>query len=220
MYKTVVLCSMLTMLVFTSSSAIAEGIFPYVGIYGGVPLTSINKISDSSGTIKTEFDPGYMGGLAAGAIFETNGGWNIERIRAEAEVGYRTNNVVRGKNLQGKNVDLNGKVSLKNYMVNGYLDNTSILSTGHPVLLFLTAGAGIATATIDSISYNNKNIISSSYATQFAYQGGIGIGYELTRNITVDAAYKYMATTAFEFGNIKAEYGCHSIQFGAQYIFR
>jgi len=105
-------------------------------------------------------------------------------------------------------------------MVNGYLENNSKLAGEWPITLFITAGAGVATASVKSIAYKNSTIISSSNDTEFAYQGGLGGGYELTKNITFDLSYKYLTTSNFQFGNIKADYGSHNVLLGAKYIFR
>lgn len=220
MFKQIIFCSLFVMAVSSSPSAFADSASPYVGVTIGTPLTSINKLSDSSGSLDTESNLGYMAGLTAGAVFEMSGGWNVERIRAEAEIGYRSSELVRLKNKQGQTSGVNGTVEVTNIMVNGYLENTSMLSSDLPVTIFLTAGAGAATASISSISYQGATLIKSARNTQLAYQGGLGFGYGLTNSITLDAAYKYMGTTRFNFAGIMAEYGSHNILLGARYTFK
>jgi opacity protein-like surface antigen len=212
--------SLLIMFAITSSPAFADPLSPYVGVTIGTPLTSINKISDSSGSLNTDFNPGYMAGLTAGVTFDSWDRWNIEKIRAEAEIGYRSSELIRMKNTQGQSVNVSGEVSVTNIMVNGYLENTSMLSRDLPVTLFLTAGVGGAMASISSISYRGTTLVSSARNTQLAYQGGFGFGYDLTKRITLDATYKYLGTTEFNFAGIKAEYGSHNILFGARYLFK
>jgi opacity protein-like surface antigen len=204
----------------SSASAFNSDLYPYVGITLGSPLTSINSLSDSSGSLDTEFKPGYMAGFTAGISFETVQRWNINRIRAEAEVGYRSSELSRMKNSRGISTDLNGTLTVANYMLNGYLDNLTAFTKDTPVSLFISAGAGVAVASISSITNRGTILVNSSKNTQLAYQGGIGAGYELTKSFGLDVTYKYLGTTPFKFAGVKAEYGSHNILFGAKYSFK
>ena len=124
------------------------------------------------------------------------------------------------KNSGGLSSDVTGEVSVANIMVNGYLENTSMLSNDLPVTLFLTAGAGVAIASISPVLNQGTTLIASARDAQFAYQGGAGVGYKFTKNVTVDTSYKYLGTTDFTFGGIKAAYGSHTILVGARYQFK
>jgi opacity protein-like surface antigen len=221
MFNKSMLCPLLIMLVIAAPPAFADSTSnTYVGVTIGTPLTSINKLSDSSGSLNTDSNPGYMAGLAAGVRFDSWESWNIEKIRMEAEVSYRSSELIRLKTTQGQSTDVSGKVTVTNYMVNGYLENTSMLSMDLPVIMFLTAGAGAAMASIDSITYQGTILVAAASDTQLAYQGGFGAGYELTKHLTLDASYKYLGTTEFRFAGIKAQYGSHNIMFGARYLFK
>lgn len=193
---------------------------PYVGVTLGTALTSVNKLSDSSGSLDTDFEPGYMVGLTTGVAFKTDAVSNIDRVRAEAEIGYRSNHLKSMKNAQGQSVDMSGDVSVTNFMFNIYLESISLISRDIPINIFLTAGAGVAIASISSISYQGATLVNSASDTQFAYQGGLGVGYELSKNITVDVAYKYMGTTTLKFEGVEADYGSHNIILGARYSFK
>lgn len=223
MFKCVMFFLLLIISVTTSSPAFAafsDFAYPYLGVTIGSPLTSIRKLSDSSGSLTTDFKPGYMAGVTAGVAFDSWLGWNIERIRAEAEIAYRSSNLTKMTNSKGLSYNASGTVSVTNIMMNGYLENSSMLSRDLPVTVFLTAGAGAAMASISSISYQGKTLVNSASNTQLAYQGGLGAGYELTKKITLDATYKYLGTTAFKFGGINAEYGSHTVLLGARYTFK
>jgi opacity protein-like surface antigen len=204
----------------SSASAFDRDLYPYVGITLGSPLTSINKLSDASGSLETEFKPGYMAGLNAGLGFETVQRWNIDRIRAEAEVGYRSSEFSKFKNAQGQSTNMSGTLTLTNYMLNGYLDNMTAFTKETPVSLFISAGAGVAVASISSITSQGSTLVNSAKNSQLAYQGGMGVGYELTRTFDVDITYKYLGTTPFKFAGVKAEYGSHNILLGAKYLFK
>lgn len=213
----------LTMLIFaafTPALAFDSNTYPYAGITLGSPLTAISKLSDSSASLKTDFDPGYMAGLAAGIAINSQMGWNIERIRVEAEVGYRSNDLLRMRNDDGQRANMDGKLSVTTFMLNGYLENSGTIIREVPINLFLTAGVGAAMASISTISFQGETLVKSATNTQFAYQGGLGAGYELTKHITLETSYKYLGTTKFKFNGVTAEYGSHNVLLGARYAFK
>jgi opacity protein-like surface antigen len=211
---------LVTMLLASAQAfAFDDSFSPYIGVIVGTPITSVNKLSDATGSLETEFNPGLLGGLTAGASMNTNFGYNIDRIRLEAEAAYRTNELVKMNGAQGQRANVNGTVSVTNYMLNGYLENSNFVTKEMPVSLFLTAGAGAAIATISEISYRGRTLVASGKNTQLAYQGGLGVGTELTKNITIDLSYKYMGTTPFNFSGVSATYGSHNILLGARYSF-
>lgn len=215
-----VLVSCLIFSLISPAFAVEKDVYPYMGVTLGTALTSVSKISDSSGSLDTDFKSGYMAGLIAGIAFNTDPGLNIDRIRVEAEAGYRTNELLKIKNSQGQSASMNGAITVKNFMINGYLDNTLLLTNGVPVKIFVTAGGGIVTATSDTITYQGATLVESANDTQFAYQGGLGFGYEPMDNITLDVTYKYLGTAPFKFGEVTADYGSHNIMFGAWYAFK
>lgn len=220
MFKIVNMCLAGLLILVSSAFGFDDFTRPYIGVFGGSAITSVNKVSDSSGSLNTDFDPGYLVGLNAGVTFDAMLGMNIERIRSEIEVGYRSNSLVHMKNTQGQSANMDGTVSVTNLMLNGYLENTSALSSDQKINLYMTAGVGAAMASISSVYYQGTTLIKSASDTQLAYQGGFGIGYDLTKNVTLDAAYKYMGTTTFEFAGVDAQYGSHNVLFGARYLFK
>lgn len=197
-----------------------ESLFPYAGATFGAALTAVNKLSDSSGSLVTDFRTGYFTGITAGFALHSPLEWNIDRIRIEAELGHRSNVLSRIKNPQGQSVAISGTFTITNLMVNGYLDNTGMVINDVPVTLFLTAGAGVATASISAINFQGIPLVASARDSRLAYQVGGGIGYELTRNITLDVSYKYMGTSPFKFAGVKADYGSHNVMLGAWYGFK
>jgi opacity protein-like surface antigen len=200
--------------------AIESEVYPYVGATLGSTLTSVSKISDSGGSLYTDFNPGYMAAVATGIAFNTYLDWNIERIRIEAEIGYGSNELSRIRNSKGQSADASGSIAVKNLMINGYLENTGLLINGVPVNIFITAGAGVASAAISTISYQGITLVTSANDTQLAYQGGLGAGYEMTKKITLDATYRYMWAAPFSFAGVKADYASHTVLLGARYAFK
>ena len=61
----------------------------------------------------------------------------------------------------------------------------------------------------------------------FAYQLAAGVGYVISKQITLDLGYKYFATAKPEFefsagfggGKVEAEYSSHNIFLGLRYSF-
>jgi opacity protein-like surface antigen len=211
------------MLLVSGSAFAFDGstIRPYIGVFAGSPITSVNKLSDASGSVDTDFKPGLLAGLTAGAVVDTNWRYNIDRLRLEAEAAYRTSELVKLNGTQGQSANLNGTVAVTNYMLNGYLENSNFMSSKDmPVSLFLAFGAGTAIATITEISYRGRVLVASGKNTQLAYQVGLGIGSELAKNFALDLTYKYMGTTPFKFAGVSAEYGSHNVMAGARYFFR
>ena len=80
--------------------AVESDIYPYAGVTLGTALTSVR--SDNSGLLHSDFNPGYMAGGAAGIAFNSYLDCNIDRIRIEAEMGYRSNEISSITNSQGK----------------------------------------------------------------------------------------------------------------------
>lgn len=218
--KAFLTCCLMSILV-SPVLAFGSSTYPYASITFGTPLTATNKLSDKSGSLNTDSNPGYMTGLCVGVTFETKPGWNIEQVRAEAEIGYRTNDLVKIRNKQGQTDNMSGNVAVINFMLNGYLENTVLLASNVPINIFITAGVGSAMASTSPIYLpNTPDPIPSSNDTQLAYQAGLGAGYQLTKRFTLDAVYKYLGTTPFNFSGIKAEYGSHNILLGARYSFK
>lgn len=220
MLKTVYMCLGFS-LVLVSSALGSEGFAtPYIGVYGGSAITSVNKLSDSSGSLNTDFDPGYLIGVTAGVTFDLKYGMNIDRVRTELEAGYRSNALARMKDAHGQSAKMDGTVTVTNFMLNCYLDNTSTLSNAQPFNLFMTVGVGAATASISPISYQGTTLVTSASDTQLAYQGGVGAVFDLTKNVMLDVAYKYLGTTKFIFTEVNAEYGSHNAMLGVRYSFK
>lgn len=219
-FKIINMCLMISLVLVSSALGSENFATPYIGVYGGSAITSVNKISDSSGSLDTDFNPGYLVGVTAGVTFDVKYGMNIDRVRTEIEAGYRSNSLAHMKDAHGQSAKMDGTVSVTNFMLNCYLDNTSMLSNVQPFNLFLTVGVGAATASISPVSYQGTTLVTSARDTQLAYQGGAGAIFDLTKNVTLDAAYKYLGTTTFRFTEVNAEYGSHNVLLGVRYSFK
>ncbi len=146
--------------------------------------------------IVEEFD--YGSGITLLGAF----GCDYGDYRAEAELGYQTNDVEAYSSLYNGDTedegDLQGDVSVVSLMGNGYYD----IDLGG-IEFYLTAGVGaaqvsfndIADADDDDVTYNESEMT-------LAYQLGAGFGIPVSDGIMLDARYRYFATTDFTLSSI------------------
>jgi len=113
-------------------------------------------------------------GWAAGA----KAGYDFVGPRVELEGIYHENQTAGG-NFPGS--ALNGKIGQANAMVNALYD----FNFGSPIVPYIGVGAGIAF--VDSYSPINS--------TAFAYQGILGVGYNVTPNLKFSVEGRYMGAS-------------------------
>lgn len=178
----------------------------YAGIHGGLLLVQDSDISGSSLVNNVEFDPGF----AVGGVF----GYKMEQgVRLEAEYTYRRAsaddacfNSVCASDLTGLSAD--GSVDAHAIMANAWYEPR--FGKWRP---YIGGGAGLGILGVD-VSGAVAGLGAFSYSdtdTVFAYQGGAGVGYELTSNNIASIGYRYWATTDPKFSGVEAEVGTHTI---------
>ncbi len=96
------------------------------------------------------------------------------------------------------------------FLVNGYYD----FFTKSPITPYLSAGIGFA-----NLKINDLDDFGDSSDTVLAYQVGVGLGYAINREVTLDFKYRYFATADPNFDGMDAECGSHNIYVGARYNF-
>ena len=69
------------------------------------------------------------------------------------------------------------------------------IKTNSEITPYIGGGLGVANVAIDnlSLSMNGVTILGSEDDTVFAYQVGLGIGYEINDEMTADFGYRYFA---------------------------
>ena len=197
MRRVLIFCAAIVALV-TAGTAHAKDVRPYFTLEVGA---AVNSESTVTGDVKSSFDPGLAAGAAVGLDFEA--------VRIEAEFGYRKSDISEVKAL-GVTATPSGNLQVMTYMVNAYL----VAPLDSPLKPYLVGGAGFATGSLSSILG-----LPSANDTKFAYQGGVGVGFDIKRNITLDASYRYLATSDFSFNDDKWSYGSHNMLFGVRYSF-
>jgi opacity protein-like surface antigen len=153
--------------------------------------------------------PTYDHGFTVGGAV----GYMMEKFRFEGELSYQTNDMdsLPGP---GGSLSLNCDVSVLTLLTNGYFD----FSTGGPLTPYITVGLG----------YSNVEIVieGESYDDNlFTYQLGIGVGYAMTEQITLDLRYRYLGFEDYEYsesgvGSLSAEVSSHNITAGLRFAFK
>jgi opacity protein-like surface antigen len=119
-------------------------------------------------------------------------------------------------NMLGLSLPVNSDISALGFLANIYYDfkNTS------PFTPYIGGGIGFATIYVSQGTSNLNLLWFEDDDTVFAYQLGAGVGYDVSKNWTIDLGYRYFGTSDPQFGNqFKADFGSHNVSLGARYRF-
>lgn len=173
-----------------------------------------------------DFDSGLALGLALGYKFGP--------ARVEGELAYQKNDFdditvsaggvsISGAALTG--VPFSGDVKTTSFLLNGYYDfaNDSAFTP------YLTAGLGFAKVKASSDPWDLTGLGGgvipgwSDSDTVFAYQIGAGLEYALSQTVSLDARYRYFATSdpsiTIDGENFDAEFASHNLLLGVRVSF-
>lgn len=142
-------------------------------ISGNAGFSWMNDVHDAP-------ENGYDINPDAGYILTGGIGCDYGNYRLEAELGWMQNAVDEVDGIDS------GDVNVISLMANGYYDFDM-----YGVMPFITAGIGAAQVQFDDLLDDDVN------EGAFAYQIGAGVGFEVADNMTIDARYRYFATTEF-----------------------
>ena len=176
----------------------------------GVAMLSDSDVTDSTIpgiTIDVEYDLG----LALGAAL----GYDFGNTRLEGEISYQKNDFEKAS-LLWVDVDLTGDITCLSLLMNGYYDfvNNSAFTP------YLSAGLGFAKVEVNDLNVPGSGLPNSNDDdTVFAYQVGVGVGYAVNEKVTIDANYRYFATSDPEFDTTEAEFASHNFLFGVRVNF-
>jgi len=185
---------------------------PYVGVEGGANWQSPQNFDSNSvllngdAKFKHPFDAGYIGGLTFG--YGTSIG-----LRPELELDYRRNDV-KSFNGFGASGFENAFTAMGNLWYD-FKRPTGLFSVVHP---YLGGGVGGARVAIRGATPQND------FSTKFAYQGGAGVGFDVTPNLTLSADWRYLQTAhaSYDLGaanDASARYRSQSAMLGVRYSF-
>jgi opacity protein-like surface antigen len=170
----------------------------YVSLNTGVAWLTDSNWTNLTGpeTLNIEYDAGYTFGGALGFM--------VENFRYEAEIAYQKSDFR----------DFTEELSALTFLGNGYFD----FPTASPVIPFITAGIGV------SRIENSASGFPTVDDTVLAYQVGAGVGYAVSRALTLDFRYRYLSgeDVQFQYGNGETwemEFGSHNLTAGLRMAF-
>jgi len=152
--------------------------------------------------------------LYPGTSWNIAGGYQWKNARAELEIGSGSFGNDELKPVPGK-IDLGslkvannqtpptprvGKINLTTAFVNGYYD----IATGSKFRPYLGAGIGLG-----FISDQDNGLSGLDYGTSFAYQGKVGVQYEVVKKGNAFVEFRYVGLTGYtsKKNNIEIEIG-------------
>ena len=168
------------------------------GFYGALNLSVVDQKDTDfdyapGAKIDTSFDTGY--GISGSYGYDTGKVWSLGGFRPEVEVGYNKADVDSHK--------LNGGSTLAGSA--GDVDTFYVMAnilhdfdTGTALVPYLGGGLGYA-----NVSYNDfgvsaiPNVLDDSDGG-LAYQGIVGLGYQISQNLTLTLDYRYFATESLD----------------------
>jgi opacity protein-like surface antigen len=189
--------------------------FAASGMYGSINTgaamaadSDVSWVTDGqSETEIWEHDAGYTVG---GAL-----GYMIDKYRVEGEVSYQENDVdsVDGISVTPLSIETNAL----SFLVNGYLD----FATGGVMTPYITAGIGASRIEADIMG------VFKFDDTVFGYQLGVGVGFAMSENVTLDFRYRYLGAENAQFnfnvdglsGSSEIDIASHNITAGLTMAF-
>jgi len=160
------------------------------------------------------------------------GVYRAPQVRVEGEVGYRRagldklslNNdgglgAASGAAPLSGSVAASGHVTAISAMLNAFYD----YDTGSAWRPYIDAGIGAARLSMKNVAAAGVPVVNA-FDNVFAYQLGLGIGYEVTKSLTLALDYRYFTTLDPTFrdaaGNsFNSEFTSHNLSLGIRYRF-
>jgi opacity protein-like surface antigen len=205
----------------------AEGDWYVSGFAGGMLLEDPHNLGNGNAL---DFDGSAKTGFAfRGAV----GAYRAPQVRTEFEIAYRSAKFSKlsfagdgglgaaagTASLSGMSVAASGRFTAVSGMLNAYYD----YDTGSAWRPYIDAGLGAARLTARRVTAAGVPVVDAT-DTVFAYQFGIGIGYDVTKSITLAADYRYFTTLDPTFrdaagASFDSEFVSHSVSLGIRYRF-
>ena len=191
---------------FTIQAYSADG--PYLSANLGLAALSDSDATDSTApgeTIELSYDTGWTLGAAVG--------YRFNNLRVEGELSYQKNDLDQ-VSAMGVSLDGTGDASGTALLVNGYY----VFANESAFTPYIRVGQGNAKVEANDYAVNGVDI-GSEDDSGFAYQAGVGVGYAVNENVTIDIKYRYFATVDAEFDTAEVEIASHNFLVGVRYNF-
>jgi len=204
----------------------AEGDW-YASIYGGGMYLedAHNRGNSNPLDFSSSAKTGYNYRAAVGV-------YRAPQVRVEGEIGYRRAGLdkLSLKNdgglgtaagmapLQGS-MSAGGQATAISAMLNAYYD----YDTGSRWRPYIDAGIGAARLSLHRVAAAGVPVVDA-FDTVFAYQLGLGLGFEVTKSLTLALDYRYFTTLDPTYrdavGNtFNSEFTSHNLSLGVRYRF-
>lgn len=214
MRTTIALCVATVLSVF-AANAMASNYYPgwYVGIQGGATL--LNPTNDTlepgSAGFHSRYKIGWLGGATLGYRFAM--GLSLELEASHSQNNLNTVQFTSAPAPGNVVQDVSGKVKNNTLLANIWWD---LNPDGwlHPYI-----GGGIGAARLEY----NQPTTSFDTVTKLAYQGGVGIRFDLSKRWTAGVGYRFLTTKSPTYEDashkIKSRYEENVVQASMQYTF-
>ena len=221
----------LTGLILFCASSITFANDTYVSLKFGASVVEDNGISDPDVTLISDIEYGLDFGHAVSGAFGIQCTSCNLVTRGEIEVANQINDVdtlsatevATGDHytVGVSGADVTVTTVLANVYKDFYLsDRLSSYITGGVGVAFAEAEAKNPSVTFGNVTVSTTGVNEDVDDTTLAWQVGAGIGYDLTKNITVEAGYRYLGVDDFTYGdNTDVEFGSHNVTGGIRYSF-
>lgn len=190
----------------------------YIGLWGGGTLLDEAKVRNAQGTAHVDFDAGTAFGAALG--YDIGNRYpSIGQGRLELEIAQRANDLKDAKFTDGR-FAADGEITVLSFMANSFAE----FYGARPWLPYVGLGLGYARVSLDSARLAGAPLGDDSDGV-FAYQAGLGIGYEINPLLTLDLGYRYFGTLDATFRlddqtSVDWEYDNHALLLGLRLTFR
>ena len=189
----------------------------YLGIEGGYNYQNSQNLRTSpSPGLSDKFDSGFVGGLTFGYASKYG-------FRPELELDYRRNDVRKLISPLGATTDVSGYDNAYTGFGDLWYDFKRPTGLFHVVHPYIGGGVGAARVGIRDLKVAGVQQIRD-FDTVFAYQGGAGVGFDVTPHLSTSIDYRFVETRPGDFNgaggnNVRARYRANSALLGVRYSF-
>jgi opacity protein-like surface antigen len=158
----------------------------YWYVSGSVGIASPGDVKGKSDSVTVgtyELDSAFQGSIA--------GGYQWPQARAELEIASSSFGIDK-VSILGDSFSAGGNVRATTFMVNGYYD-ISTRSKFRPYV-----GAGIGIGSIGGKVKDGSTSIDIDGGSSFAYQGKVGVSYEIAKKGNAFAEVKYVGISSYK----------------------
>ncbi len=168
------------------------------GFYGafrtGLTLPGDTSFSNAGGKFINEYHTGWNLSGGIGYAFAAWDSWIAPRL--EGEFGMFSQSIQKHKigTLSFEDPNAYGDTMTLTGMLNAYLDFRPFQS--RVVQPYITGGAGMGVVDFDRHGVTTP--VMNNDAVGFAWQGGAGVGFRLSRGTFLDVGYRYLQVSGIE----------------------